>query len=99
MNFFGHLFPLSTVPEPESGHPVPTGTNAEHSGAGGLSPGGSQLIVTTKADGNGIDVFRVGGFGELSPSPVINVQPPSTVPFAITFDGGHLVIGNAGQAR
>jgi 6-phosphogluconolactonase (cycloisomerase 2 family) len=67
-----------------------------------FSPGGSQLIVTTKANGNDIDVFGVGRSGYLSSSPVVNYEPgtvpePDTVPFAISFDGaGHLVIANAG---
>jgi 6-phosphogluconolactonase (cycloisomerase 2 family) len=61
-----------------------------------FSPDGSRLIVTTKANGNDIDVFRVGFFGQLSASPVANSEP-GTVPFAITFDqAGHLVIAEAG---
>jgi 6-phosphogluconolactonase (cycloisomerase 2 family) len=61
-----------------------------------FSPSGSQLIVTTKANGNDIDVFGVGPGGRLSASPVVNSEG-STVPFAITFDqAGHLVIANAG---
>ncbi len=60
-----------------------------------FSPAGSQLIVTTKANGNDIDVFAVRG-GRLSASPVVNPEP-GTVPFAITFDpAGHLVIAEAG---
>jgi 6-phosphogluconolactonase (cycloisomerase 2 family) len=61
-----------------------------------FSPGGSELIVTTKANGNDIDVFGVHSDGRLSVSPVVNPEP-GTVPFAITFDqAGHLVIANAG---
>ncbi len=61
-----------------------------------FSPSGSQLIVTTKANGNDIDVFGVGPAGRLSASPVVNSEG-STVPFAITFDqAGHLVIADAG---
>lgn len=61
-----------------------------------FSPDGSQLIVTTKANGNDIDVFGLGADGRPTASPVINPEP-GTVPFAITFDaGGHLVIANAG---
>ena len=61
-----------------------------------LSPSGTQLIVTTKANGNDIDVFGVGPGGRLSASPVVNAEG-STVPFAIAFDqAGHLVIANAG---
>src|SRR5260221_6766832 len=61
-----------------------------------FSPDGEQLIVTTKANGNDIDVFGVHDDGRLSDSPVVNPEP-GTVPFAITFDpAGHLVIADAG---
>ena len=61
-----------------------------------FSPDGSKLIVTTKANGSDIDVFGVGRFGQLSPSPVVNAEP-GAVPFAISFDAaGHLVIAEAG---
>jgi len=61
-----------------------------------FSPSGSQLIVTTKANGNDIDVFGVRTSGRLSASPVVNSEG-STVPFAIAFDpAGHLVIADAG---
>jgi DNA-binding beta-propeller fold protein YncE len=61
-----------------------------------FTPDGGQLIVTTKANGNDIDVFRVGFGGWLSAAPVVNAEP-GAVPFAITFDSyGHLVIAEAG---
>ena len=61
-----------------------------------FTPDGSRLIVTTKANGNDIDVFRVGFGGQLSAKPAVN-EEPGTVPFAITFDQyGNLVIANAG---
>jgi WD40 repeat protein len=99
VNFFGHLFPLPGSYR-NLNLAIPSNGNQFVSTPGqvAFSPDGSQLIVTTKASGNSIDVFGVGRFGELSPSPVINVQPPSTVPFAITFEAGHLVIANAGPS-
>jgi len=61
-----------------------------------FTPDGRQLIVTTKANGNDIDVFRVGFFGLLSQTPTVNAEP-GTVPFAITFDAAqNLVIAEAG---
>ena len=61
-----------------------------------FSPDGLRLIVTTKANGNDIDVFAVRSGGRLSASPVVSSEP-GTVPFAITFDrAGHLVIAEAG---
>jgi hypothetical protein len=41
-------------------------------------------------------VFRLGPFGYLSPSPVVNAEP-GTVPFAVNFDAvGHIVTADAG---
>ena len=61
-----------------------------------FSPDGSKVIVTTKANGNDIDVFAVGFLGYLSANPVVNAEP-GTVPFAIDFDqAGNLVIAEAG---
>jgi DNA-binding beta-propeller fold protein YncE len=61
-----------------------------------FTPAGSQLIVTTKANGNDIDVFGVRFDGRLSAVPVVNSEP-GTVPFGISFDVyGHLVIAESG---
>ena len=61
-----------------------------------FSPDGSQLIVTTKANGDDIDVFAVLPDGDLSAAPTVNSEP-GTVPFGIAFDpAGDLVIANAG---
>ena len=61
-----------------------------------FTPAGSQLIVTTKANGNDIDVFGVRFGGRLSAAPVVNSEP-GTVPFGISFDfHGHLVIAESG---
>ena len=61
-----------------------------------FTPDGSQLVVTTKSNGNDIDVFSVGLDGRLSSSPVVNSEP-GTVPFGVTFDpAGHLVVAEAG---
>jgi len=59
-----------------------------------FTPGGRQLVVTTKASTSDIDVFSIGFFGSIS-APVEN---PSTtpVPFGITFGpGGVLVVAEA----
>jgi 6-phosphogluconolactonase (cycloisomerase 2 family) len=61
-----------------------------------FSPDGSQLLVTTKANGNAIDVFAVSRDGRLSGSPTVNPLP-ETVPFAVGFDQqGHLLVTEAG---
>jgi len=64
----------------------------------GFSPNGRQLLVTTKASGSTIDVFRVRRDGTLSTTPVVN--PSATpVPFAFTFTPqGRLASGEAGAS-
>jgi 6-phosphogluconolactonase (cycloisomerase 2 family) len=97
--FFGHLFPVPGSNR-ALGLTIPTDTTefTHTPGQVAYSPDGSQLIVTTKASSNSIDVFNVGFFGNLSRSPVVN-SVPGTVPFAITFDQtGHLVIAEAGPS-
>lgn len=73
------------------------GTQFTHTpGQVGFSPGGSQLIVTTKAGGQSIDVFGVLPGGSLSASPTVNAEP-GDVPFAFSFGAsGTLVVANAG---
>jgi 6-phosphogluconolactonase (cycloisomerase 2 family) len=61
-----------------------------------FTPDGTQLVVTTKNNGNDIDVFGVGFGGLLSRTPAVNAEP-ETVPFGIAFDtSGDLVIAEAG---
>jgi 6-phosphogluconolactonase (cycloisomerase 2 family) len=63
-----------------------------------FSPNGSQLIVTTKANGDDVDVFGVTPGGNLSATPVVN-SLPGTVPFAVTFDKeGHLILAESAGA-
>jgi hypothetical protein len=63
-----------------------------------FSPGGAQLLVTTKANGSDIDVFGVHPGGRLSARPVVNSEP-GTVPFGITFDAaGHLAVSETGPS-
>ena len=77
---------------------VPTDTNqfTHTPGQVAFSPDGSQLIVTTKASSNAIDVFALAPDGRTSATPVVNSEP-GTVPFAVTFDSaGHLAVAEAG---
>jgi 6-phosphogluconolactonase (cycloisomerase 2 family) len=60
-----------------------------------FAPDGSKLLVTTKANGNAVDVFDVDHVGGLSAEPVVNTLDES-VPFAMTFDPqGRLVLAEA----
>jgi 6-phosphogluconolactonase (cycloisomerase 2 family) len=95
------IFGSFLAPLPGSGRalgldPTATPQFVNTPGQVAFTPSGSQLIVTTKANGNDIDVFGVGFGGWLSATPVVNSEP-GTVPFAITFDRyGHVVITEAG---
>ena len=61
-----------------------------------FSPDGDQLLVTTKANGNAIDVFGVDRLGGPSRRPVTTVLPDA-VPFAVAFDAhGDLALAEAG---
>jgi 6-phosphogluconolactonase (cycloisomerase 2 family) len=61
-----------------------------------FTPDGRHLIVTTKANGSDIDVYAVDGFGELSPTPVVNSEP-GAVPFGLVFDSaGRFEVAEAG---
>ncbi len=94
-SFFGHLFPLPGASQTLGLNSAATPQFTNTPGQVAFSPDGRELIVTTKANGNDIDVFHVGHFGELS-TPVVNAEP-GTVPFAISFDQrGDLVIAEAG---
>jgi DNA-binding beta-propeller fold protein YncE len=57
----------------------------------GFTPGGSQLVVTTKNAANTVDVFRDGLFGPSAEPTVTSL--PGTIPFGFTFDRyGHLAL-------
>jgi 6-phosphogluconolactonase (cycloisomerase 2 family) len=93
---FGRLVPIPGSARSLGLNPSASPQFTNTPGQVAFSPGGTQLIVTTKANGNDIDVFGVGPDGALSPSPVVNAEP-GTVPFAIAFDpAGQMVIADAG---
>ena len=61
-----------------------------------FNPGGTQVLVTTKANTNAVDVFSVDRVGGLSAKPVVNIEN-GAVPFGAAFDrGGHLAVAEAG---
>lgn len=62
-----------------------------------FTPDGSKLVVTTKGNGNDIDVFRLGKLGAPSAKPAVNPEP-GNLPFAVSFDtNGHLAVAEAGD--
>jgi 6-phosphogluconolactonase (cycloisomerase 2 family) len=61
-----------------------------------FTPDGSKLLVTTKANGDNVDVYFVHRDGLLSSWPVVNHEP-GAVPFGLTYDRyGHVVLAEAG---
>jgi DNA-binding beta-propeller fold protein YncE len=93
---FGQLFPIFGSGRGLGLDPTQTPQFVNTPGQVAFSPDGSQLIVTTKANGSSIDVFAVRAFGRLSPTPVVNPEP-GAVPFGIAFDqAGNLVVSQAG---
>jgi 6-phosphogluconolactonase (cycloisomerase 2 family) len=93
---FGHLFPIRGSNRALGLDPTATPQFTNTPGQVSFSPSGAQVIVTTKANGNDIDVFAVHFNGRLSHRPVVNSEP-GTVPFGIAFDqAGHLVIADSG---
>ena len=94
VSFFGRLVPLPDS-DRSLGLTVPSDTNqfTNTPGQVAVSPNGTELIVTTKLNNDDIDVFHIGFFGTLSPSPVVTSDPGG--PFGVTFDAaGHLVVAN-----
>jgi 6-phosphogluconolactonase (cycloisomerase 2 family) len=93
---FGRLVALPGSARALGLNPVASPQFTNTPGQVSFSPDGSQLIVTTKANGDDIDVYGVLPDGTLTTSPAVNAEP-GTVPFAIAFDrAGHLVIAEAG---
>lgn len=75
-------------------HATPQFTNTP--GQVGFTREGSQLVVTTKANGNAVDVFRLDRAGGIVGGPVVNVEPDA-VPFGFTDAGPrHLFLAQAG---
>jgi DNA-binding beta-propeller fold protein YncE len=62
-----------------------------------FAPGGSHLIVTTKAGGHSIEVFPLSRSGAPSDEPLVSTRQGS-VPFGFTFDRDrHLVVSDSGS--
>jgi len=93
----GRLHPIPGSSRALGLNPAATPQYTNTPGQVAFSPDGSQLIVTTKANGSDIDVFGVRPDGLLSASPAVNAEP-GAVPFAVTFDpAGHLIVADAGS--
>ena len=92
----GHLSPIPGSRRGLGLDPTATPQFTNTPGQVAFTPDGSALLVTTKMNGNDVDVFAVRPDGRLSASPVVNPEP-GTVPFAIAFDRyGHVLVAEAG---
>jgi hypothetical protein len=61
-----------------------------------FTPDGRQLIVSTKANGDDLDVFGISRQGAPAATPTVNAEGAS-VPFAVTFDqSGDLLVAAPG---
>ncbi|WP_329562940.1 lactonase family protein [Kitasatospora sp. NBC_01266] len=61
-----------------------------------VTPDGRDLVVTTKAGGQSIDVFPLGRGGAPAAMPVVNAEP-GAVPFGFVFDAhGRLLVTEVG---
>lgn len=95
---FGRIIPMVGSNRSLGLDPTATPQYTNTPGQVAFSPDGTQLVVTTKANGNDVDVFGVRHDGTLTAAPVVNSEP-GAVPFAITFDNnGRLVIAEAGPS-
>ena len=61
-----------------------------------FTPNGRDLLVSTKANTNAIDVFRVGRGGLPAATPVVNTEA-GDVPFAFAFSGHQVDVAQAGN--
>src|SRR5262249_17986332 len=96
--FSGGLVPIPGSSRALGLNPAATPQFTNTPGQVSFTPNGSQLIVTTKENGNDVDVFRVMPAGRLAKGPRLNPLP-GTVPFAVSFDRqGRLIVSEAGPS-
>lgn len=88
---FGRLVPIPGSTRTLGLDPTATPQFTNTPGQVAFSPDGTQLIVTTKANGDDVDVFRVDPLGRISHTPVINPLPGS-VPFALAFQSDNRMV-------
>jgi 6-phosphogluconolactonase (cycloisomerase 2 family) len=95
--FFGHLFPMFGSNRALGLDPNAAPEFTHTPGQVAFTPDGSKVLVTTKANTNAVDVYRVRFDGRLSTTPVVTTFP-GLVPFAVSFDRkGDAVVANAGN--
>jgi DNA-binding beta-propeller fold protein YncE len=94
----GRLVPLPHSARALGLNPSATPQFTTTPGQVAFSPDGSQVLVTTKANTNAVEVFAVRPTGALASSPTVDTLP-GAVPFAVNFDRhGHLLVTEAGPS-
>jgi hypothetical protein len=94
---FGRLAPLPGSERSLGLDPAATPQFTNTPGDIAFTPGGRELLVTTKANTSSIDVFGVQPDGLLTSSPTVNSEP-GLVPFALALEGGNQVaVADAGN--
>jgi 6-phosphogluconolactonase (cycloisomerase 2 family) len=94
----GRLVPMLLSKRPLGLDPSATPQFTHTPGQVVFSPEGTQLLVTTKANGNDVDVFSITPIGLPSLKPTVTAEG-ETVPFAITFDKqGHVILSESAGA-
>jgi 6-phosphogluconolactonase (cycloisomerase 2 family) len=92
----GRLLPIAAWHRSLGLDPTATPQFTNTPGDIGFTGEGSQLVVTTKANGDDIDVFRIGRTGAPSAAPTVNPEP-GAVPFAFTAQGpNRIALAEAG---
>jgi hypothetical protein len=95
--FFGRLVPLPGSHRSLGLDPNATPQFTNTPGDIAFTPDGRNLLVTTKANGNSIDVFGLQPSGLISSSPTVNTEPGLT-PFALAFEtDGQVAVADAGN--
>jgi hypothetical protein len=95
LRFGGYLIPVPAWTRDLNLGTSPSTIFTGTPGQVGFTPGGSQLVVTTKNATNAVDVFADGLLGPAA-QPTVN-SLPGTVPFGFTFDQyGHLALVETG---
>ena len=91
-----HLLPVPAWHRRLGLDPAATPEFTHTPGQVAFTPDGGRLIVTTKANGDAVDVFALDRLGGPSAQPATTVLP-GAVPFALTFDArGHVALSEAG---
>lgn len=92
----GYPVPIHSWNQPLGLDPNATPAFTHTPGQVAFTPDGSQLVVTTKANTNAVDVFDLAHDGTPALTPTVTTLP-GAVPFAVDFDAaGHLLVAEAG---